>query len=274
MTPADLDLRSAAVAALGVLPDAGPPEARAAFFRKLGEYDMAPPPEAAEAALMLGALPGGGGRAEALDRFRRRRVEDAVGHFAAAYWQTPPAARRAAWDVLAAAAADAPRAADRLDRLRAGLDLEPPAVTGPAGDLARIVGEFYPLAPAGRAEARRAWLHRAVAAPGGWRRAAGELRRDHPAWAALAPDLFECLPAPPTWWERVRGSAGAGLRAVRAAHPESWVGVVAAAGLTLVVGLVIVVNAILNPRQPGTTAPGKYAPVPGKTFPSVTTRRP
>lgn len=180
-----------AAAALGVSPDAGADAARAAFLRRLAADGFLPPEECVVGAnLLAGAsLPvGPDGTADAAARAR----ED-VGAFAAGYWALAPAARKARWAELTAAAPDEPTRR-RLAHLEGGLGIGVSVHPNPlVEEAAAAVRELYVLGPRDRAVRRAAWFAERSGRLEELRDASRRLQADAPRLAALDPDLFRRL---------------------------------------------------------------------------------
>lgn len=81
----------------------------------------------------------------------------------------------------------------RLDALAPALDLDAAELTGPAEQLARMIGELFVLPPRRRAERRREMLLELEAETDFWDTAAQEVKARHPRWAALQPVFVESI---------------------------------------------------------------------------------
>ena len=206
MTGTDPDPRDGrrrrAAGQLGLAPDAGPAEVRAAFLRLLERAGFAPPARDRRAWRLLSEA---AGPAEPdpdalLEEEQRLRAE--VEDFAGRFWSLAPGERRRQWAELLARCAGAPGARARLQQLEIGLSARPgeAGAGGPlVGELAAAVQDLFVLRPADRAAARQALCRRARENPGDWEAAARGLREQHPDLAALQPGLVTDLER---WQER------------------------------------------------------------------------
>jgi hypothetical protein len=185
---------------LGLEAGASVPEARAAFLRGVGAAGFVPSPRLREAFEVVGGgrplAPGARLLAEVRsaeeDRLRKE-VEGLAGSFFA----IPVPERRARWEQLRAACTKSPPLGARLDALAPGLGVvfETAAARAPdVEELARLACDLFVLPPRLRALRRQDWLARVQTGPketaARWRAAARELKRRHPAIAALAPELL------------------------------------------------------------------------------------
>jgi hypothetical protein len=177
---------------LGLSPDASGPEARAAFLRRLPEWEFMPPVGAHRALELLKGCPVRGtdhaqAEFEAL-LAEQERLRAEVEGFAGRFWQLSTDERVTIWNRLSQGCGAFPALRERLQRLVPGLHLE--LLSEPPEDmhvkmLAQGVQELFVLRPAEQARKRREHLRRLRRDFSAWRDAVRRVRVNFPEVAAL-----------------------------------------------------------------------------------------
>jgi hypothetical protein len=272
--PASPELRRAAEIVLGLRPGATRDEARAALLTRLPAWDFCPPPDALEAADVLGALPGGEPNKDALGRVRDRFVAAEVEGFGATYWTFTPAERRRRWSELSGAAAASPEQALRLAWLERGLDLDLPAGgdDSSASGLSSHLVRTYPLPQSERLASHRKWLSATPLSHRQACRALNELSRERPELAGLDPEFAELLPPErPGIPGRLRRSARTGLAVLHRRYPEWKVLGLVLGSLAALFVVLVVIGAQREQKKPPTQPRKEAGFAPGGKWGTSTT---
>ena len=221
-TAAPPPIRRAAEEWLHLAPDATPEATREALLRRLGAENFRLDPLGHEAALVLtGRATGPAPLLTEAGTTEGRELSRRVEAFAADFFATPVAARRATWMTLWQASAGDHRLRDRLRGLEPGLLVAPPTSadrTPLVERLAADVRELFVLTPGAAAPLARAKLWALQQDPAVTlavrNRASRDLSRRHPALAALTPGYVAMLgqtwrvPLLRRWRRRVARQAG------------------------------------------------------------------
>jgi hypothetical protein len=179
--------RSRAAELLNVPVEATPAKVASLFLFELPRTDFVPPSDSVAA---LNSLVGLG---LPVDSESRPTLREEVEEFAQRYWELIPADRLATWLTLCTRSPDDPTA-NRLLALQSGLELPgTPFPDTKIEHLASIARELYVLLPRERAIHRNEWLLANGKRHGELIAVASAMKKDHPAFAALDPDLFARL---------------------------------------------------------------------------------
>jgi hypothetical protein len=157
------------------------------FLVELPRTDFVPPSDSVSA---LNSIVGLG---LPVDSESRPTLREEVEEFAQRYWELIPADRLATWLTLCTRSPDDPTA-NRLLMLQSGLELPGTPFPDPKIEhVAAIARELYVLMPRERAIRRNEWLLANTKGHGELSATASAMKKDHPAFAALDPDLFARL---------------------------------------------------------------------------------
>jgi hypothetical protein len=196
-------------------------------------------------------------RQEQAERALRAEVEE----FAAAFFTVPVGERRQRWQELSSRCAGKPALVARLGALEPGLALTPGLVDDGHPLVQRLIqqiGRLLVLGPQERARERENVLAGLESQLTQWGTAVRQLRKRHPALAALEPELVRELVA----WRRRRKVLARRRR--QQAQPQSndtpFQGSLAVV-LALVTGLILaLVRGATAPRRPTTPTPSFTLP--------------
>ncbi len=182
-----VEARTRAAEALNVPVRTTPGAATSAFLSELPKTDFVPPTHSVAA---LNSLMGLG---LAIDADNNSTLQKEVEEFAQRYWELTPVDRLAEWLTFCTRSPDDPTA-NRLLVLKAGLELPgTPFPDSPIEQIAAIARELYVLPPRDRAIRRNEWLLANASSSKGLIATAAAIKKNHPAIAALDPDLITRL---------------------------------------------------------------------------------